>query len=195
MRIFASLALSFACAALISVPSYADEQKPGEDPVLAVVNGTDIHRSEVVESARSLPPEYQAQIEQILPALVERYVWPGRDGVPGNGHLADKGTWDRLAQQRATISTANGATDTLFQLPGSPPLFRDGSQVRLQLDANADHVGTYPEFDGPQQVGTNRYAKAALGNVVWSKSSLEDAYNPPQAAIKYRVVYFKYLDQ
>jgi peptidyl-prolyl cis-trans isomerase C len=74
MRIFASLALSFACAALISVPSYADEQKPGDDPVLAVVNGTDIHRSEVVESARSLPPEYQAQIEQILPALVERYV-------------------------------------------------------------------------------------------------------------------------
>jgi len=37
-------------------------------------------------------------------------------------------------------------------------------------------------------------SQAALGKVAWTKSSLEDAYNPPQAAIKYRVVYFKYLD-
>jgi peptidyl-prolyl cis-trans isomerase C len=74
MRIFASLALTFACAVLISSPSSAEEQGTGENPVLAVVNGTEIHRSEVVESARSLPPEYQSQIDQILPALVERYV-------------------------------------------------------------------------------------------------------------------------
>lgn len=128
-------------------------------------------------------------------ALVERYVWPGRDGVPGNGHLNAGGTWDRLAQQRANISTTNGITDTLFQLPGSPPLFRNAGQTRLQLDANQDHTGTYPQFDGPERVGMDAYAAAALGNVTWTKSSLEDAYNPPQAAIKYRVVYFKYLDQ
>lgn len=124
-------------------------------------------------------------------ALVERYVWPGRDGVPGNAHLADSGTWDHLAQQRATISTTDGITDTLFQLPGSPPLFRNAGQTRLSLDV----TGTYPIFDGPERVATNKYAAAALGTVAWSKSSLEDAYNPPQAAIKYRVVYFKYLDQ
>lgn len=127
-------------------------------------------------------------------ALIERYVWPGRDGVPGNAHLNNTGTWDRLAQQRARITLTDGITDTLFQLPGSPPLFRTGGQTRLQLDANKDHIGTYPAFDGPEKVGTNPFAEAALGKVVWNKSSLEDAYNPPQAAIKYRVVYFKYLD-
>jgi len=128
-------------------------------------------------------------------ALVERYVWPGRDGVPGNAHLTAGGTWDRLAQQRANISLSDGLTDTLFQLPGSPPLFRTAGQARLQLDANADNTGTYPQYDGPERVGMNAYTQAALGKVVWTKSTLEDAYNPPQAAIKYRVVYFKYLDQ
>jgi hypothetical protein len=128
-------------------------------------------------------------------ALIERYIWPGRDGVPGNGHLNAGGTWDRLAQQRANISIGGGVTDTLFQLPGSPPLFRNAGQTRLQLDADQSHTGTYPQFDGPERVGMDPYTAAALGNVTWTKSSLEDAYNPPQAAIKYRVVYFKYLDQ
>jgi hypothetical protein len=127
-------------------------------------------------------------------ALVERYVWPGRDGVPGNAHLTADGKWDRLAQQRANIALIDGMTDTLFQLPGSPPLFRKTGNAKLQLDADADHVGTYAVFDGPERVGMNPYAQAALGKVAWTKSSLEDAYNPPQAAIKYRVVYFKYLD-
>lgn len=127
-------------------------------------------------------------------ALVERYVWPGRDGVPGNAHLDSNGRWDRLAKQRAPISLTAGLTDTLFQLPGSPPLFRTAGQERLQLDADNTNVGTYPTFDGPERVGTNSYARKALGEVAWEKSTLENAYNPPQAAIKYRVVYFKYLD-
>jgi hypothetical protein len=127
-------------------------------------------------------------------ALVERYVWAGRDGVPGNAHADSTGKWDRLAKQRANITVSDGITDTLFQLPGSPPLFRKASQTRLELDANKDNVGTYPILDGPERVGMNPYAEAALGKIVWNKSSLEDAYNPPQAAIKYRVVYFKYLD-
>ncbi|MEI9898637.1 MAG: hypothetical protein WDN28_33465 [Chthoniobacter sp.] len=124
-------------------------------------------------------------------ALVERYVWPGRDGVPGNAHLDGAGKWDRLAQQAGDIAAAPGTTDTLFQLPGSPPLSFAAGQPRLQLYTK----GSYPAFDGPQQVGMDPYAAAALGKVAWNKSTLEDAYNPPQAAIKYRVVYFKYLDQ
>ena len=64
----------------------------------------------------------------------------------------------------------------------------------LELDATTDHVGSYPVFDGPERIGMNPYAEAALGKTVWTSSSLEGAYNPPQAAIKYRVVYFKYLD-
>ena len=58
-----------------------------------------------------------------------------------------------------------------------------------------DTKGTYPEFDGPQKVEMDAYASAALGKVEWKHSSLEDASNPPQAVVKYRVVYFKYLDE
>lgn len=122
-------------------------------------------------------------------ALVERYVWAGRDGLPGNAHTNSQGRWDRLAAQSSTISTASGVPETLFGLPGSPPLFRSGQ--RLNLDTS----GAYAEFDGPERVGMNPFTEVALGKVRWRESSLEDAYNPPQALIKYRVVSFKYLDQ
>lgn len=123
-------------------------------------------------------------------ALVERYVWPGRDGVPGNGHLNSSGKWDRLAKQVKDITNAQGVTDTLYSLPGSPPLERTGSE-RLDLDS----TGTYPAFDGPEPVGMDVYTAAALGKVTYARTKLEEAYNPPQAVVKYRVVYFKYLDQ
>ncbi len=123
-------------------------------------------------------------------AVVERYVWPGKDGVPGNAHVDSSGKWDRIAKQRAEIRIEDGDTDTLFHLPGSPPLRRTGD-ARLELDREQ---GTYPEMDGPQQVGMHEFAEHALGKVVWRHSSLEDAYNPPQPVIKYRVNYFKYLD-
>ena len=45
-----------------------------EDPVVAVVEGEEIRRSDVMKSAAELPPQYQQQIELIFPALVERLV-------------------------------------------------------------------------------------------------------------------------
>lgn len=45
-----------------------------EDPVVAIVDGEEILRSEVMASAAELPPQYQAQLELIFPALVERLV-------------------------------------------------------------------------------------------------------------------------
>ncbi len=124
-------------------------------------------------------------------ALIERYIWPGKDGRPGNAHANSQGRWDRIAKQNQPIDEWTGNTvDRLFQLPGSPPMRKGGGQ-RLSLDLN----GTYPWYDGPQQVGMDRYTSKALGKVKWTESTLEDAYNPPQPVIKYRVVYFKYLDE
>jgi hypothetical protein len=123
-------------------------------------------------------------------ALVERYIWPGKDGVPGNGHTTNAGNWDRLATQSAAISS--GVTNSLYQLPGSPPLLRPSAGAAA---LNLDTSGKYPPFDGPEPVAADTYLTAALGKVSWQASSLENAYNPPQPAIKYRVVYFKYLDQ
>jgi hypothetical protein len=122
-------------------------------------------------------------------ALVERYVWPGRDGIPGNAHTSGNGKWDRLAEQSTAIPASGSVPDTLSQLPGSPPLFKSGQ--RLNLDTN----GSYAEYDGPEKVGMDPFTEAALGKIKYRESSLEDAYNPPQPTIKYRVVYFKYLDQ
>ncbi len=132
-------------------------------------------------------------------AVVERYLWPGKDGVPGNAHVDARGVWDRLAREVASTNPKlrppdvwdGSNTDTLFRLPGSPPVFLPNGSRRLQLDWR----GTYPEFDGPQRVEMDRYASRSLGKVVWRPSTLEDAYNPPQPVIKYRVVYFKYLDE
>ncbi len=124
-------------------------------------------------------------------AIVERYIWPGKDGVPGNAHVNSQGVWDRHAKQRQDIVADGSITDRLFQLPGSPPTWKQGNQQRLRLDLQ----GTYPEYDGPQEVFMDRYAAKTLGNVKWTHSPLEEAYNPPQPAIKYKVVYLKYLDE
>jgi hypothetical protein len=47
---------------------------PAGDPVVAKVNGKELHRSDVIESARSLPEPYQQQIDQLFPALIERLI-------------------------------------------------------------------------------------------------------------------------
>ena len=52
----------------------AQDTKPADDPLVATVNGDKVYRSEVLEAARSLPPQYQAQMQQIFPMLVERVV-------------------------------------------------------------------------------------------------------------------------
>ena len=44
------------------------------DPVVAIVNGKTLHRSDVVASAQSLPPQYRNQIDAYFPALVDRLI-------------------------------------------------------------------------------------------------------------------------
>ncbi|MEM9479380.1 MAG: hypothetical protein AAGA58_06985 [Verrucomicrobiota bacterium] len=125
-------------------------------------------------------------------AIIERYIWPGKDGVPGNAHVSAAGVWDRIAKQNRSIALDKN-TDRLFQLPGSPPL-RRGGENQTNVNLNIDQTGTYPEYDGPQPVGMDESSERVFGKVEWESSTLEDAYNPPQAVVKYRVVYFKYLD-
>ncbi|MEM7011637.1 MAG: hypothetical protein AAF585_09155 [Verrucomicrobiota bacterium] len=126
-------------------------------------------------------------------ALIERYIWPGKDGVPGNAHLDSSGRWDRIATPNGRIpheATGGIVVDRLFDLPGSPPQLKKNNGHRLRLNQN----GAYPEFDGPEAIGVDPFTARALGNVNWRQSPIESAYNPPQPLIKYRVVYFKYLD-
>ena len=76
----AILALSLA---LIAAPAWAQTAakaaKPAPtapaDPVVARVNGTELHRSDVIEAIRGLPPQVQQQpIERLYPVLLDQMV-------------------------------------------------------------------------------------------------------------------------
>lgn len=104
-------------------------------------------------------------------ALVERYVWPGRDGIPGNAHVDSGAMWDRLAEPQTEL------TDTAHW-PGSPPQLSSG--------------GKFDVVDGPSNVSLD--FPELMAEVPYESSSLAEADNPPHAVVKYRVLYFRYLD-
>ena len=60
----AALSTSFALPALAA----------GEDPVVAVVNGKEIHRSALIELQQSIPQARQLPLEQIYPQLLDQAV-------------------------------------------------------------------------------------------------------------------------
>jgi hypothetical protein len=116
-------------------------------------------------------------------ALVERYIWTGRDGVPGNGHLDEKGEWDRLAEPPVTfqgLPDSSGSTAPIPQatLPGDLPQLNEDGEFAL--------------LDGPDSVTMDH--NDLLAEVPYKSTSLAKADNPAAAVVKYRVLYFKYLD-
>jgi peptidyl-prolyl cis-trans isomerase C len=62
--------------ALAAYPMALAAQQSGgaEDKVVARVNGEEIRQSDVTAMARTLPPQYQSQVEQIKHLLVDRLV-------------------------------------------------------------------------------------------------------------------------
>jgi len=57
-----------------TAPAPATGPAPAPDTVVAVVNGDKITRADVIDSAKSLPQQYQQQIDAIFPALIDRLV-------------------------------------------------------------------------------------------------------------------------
>ena len=92
---------------LAFVPFYALAQQAGsgDDPLVATVNGEKIFRSEVLETAKSLPPQFQQQLDQVFPALVNRLVDFRLLAVAANGAgLADdEEVKSRLAELRQNV--------------------------------------------------------------------------------------------
>ena len=68
-----SLGLALGLATVMHAGLAAAEEAPA-DPVVAVVNGTDILQSEVLATASQLPEQYQQQLALIFPALIERLI-------------------------------------------------------------------------------------------------------------------------
>jgi peptidyl-prolyl cis-trans isomerase C len=94
MRPLSLAAASFALGLLLVTTSLsaqpAPTAKPGDDPVVARVNGRELHRSDVELAQRSLPEQYQqAPLPQIYPMLLEQLV--------GGTLIAEAGRKDKLA--------------------------------------------------------------------------------------------------
>ncbi len=71
-RLFgAALALALAATPMTLA---AQEGGAKEDAVVARVNGEEIRQSDVMAMARTLPPQYQNQLKQLYPLLVQRLV-------------------------------------------------------------------------------------------------------------------------
>jgi peptidyl-prolyl cis-trans isomerase C len=86
----ASLALGLLLATTSLSAQPAPAPKPGDDPVVARVNGHELHRSDVELAQRSLPEQYQqAPLPQIYPMLLEQLV--------GGTLIAEAGRKDKLA--------------------------------------------------------------------------------------------------
>lgn len=92
-------------------------------------------------------------------AVVERYVWQGKDGSPGNAKVDSNGNY---------TSTASGGK------PGSA----------------ASMGGTWAAMDGPQTPSM----EPVMGTTAHTSSTAESADNPLAPLMKYKVIYFKYID-
>lgn len=66
------------------------ETKPDPNQVVARINGADVTRQEVIDSATDLPEQIRQQIDMVFPQLLNRYI--------GLKLLGDKGKADNLAQ-------------------------------------------------------------------------------------------------
>lgn len=97
-------------------------------------------------------------------AVVERYVWPGKDGVPGNAKV-DPST---LQYSAAGDSAKPGA-------PAPYPFPSTG----------------WAAIDGPSPTEPH---SISLGQAPWVNSTLPLANNPLAPAMKYRIIYFAYLN-
>jgi peptidyl-prolyl cis-trans isomerase C len=102
------LALAFIGAAMLAAPSAFAQTAPADDPVVARVNGKELHRSDVEAAQKSLPAQAQQMpMEQLYPLLLDQMV---------NGMIvADAGRKDKLDQDPALKKRLARYEDRLVQ--------------------------------------------------------------------------------
>ena len=120
--------------------------------------------------------------EKRFQAIVERYVWPGADGVVGNGHTGSGGTYDSVTQ---------GATQPGYA-PVPPASTTNTAYNWEKLDG--PDKPTYPPAEFANTTINPYNAKVPSNYSGTPSDPLEIANNPVRALMKYRVIYFRYLD-
>jgi hypothetical protein len=108
--------------------------------------------------------------EKRFQAIIERYVWSGQDAAPGNAHVGSYGgTYNQLSSGTSK--------------PGYAPPYSGG---------NWEVVDGPDPPNYPAGVHTDPWVNTAPN---FSGSTIEAANNPARALMKYRVVYFRYLNE
>lgn len=113
-------------------------------------------------------------------ALVERYVWPGNDGVVGNGGVDEFAIWNKTADPVGGLKGRISGR----AMPGAAPMLTPALQ--------GNEEGSFAEIDGPTEVTLE--GEEALAKLPYRKTSLKEANNPADPVMKYRVIFFRYLD-
>lgn len=125
--------------------------------------------------------------EKRFQAVVERHVWPGRDGVPGNAHVNASGQYDRLSSPTWDPAVTPKPWDPL----------RIATKFINTDRWNEDPAagGTWAALDGPEAPSYIPFSSPgkSWGAIPYQNTSMEEANNPLSALMKYRVLSFKYL--
>jgi Tfp pilus assembly protein PilX len=111
--------------------------------------------------------------EKRFEAVVERYVWLGKDAIPGQGHVNAAGAYDQLS--------------TGVSQPGNLPAYAPAP--------------TWERIDGPDaptypvNAASGTWNQKVAASYLSSGVSIENANNPLRAVARYRVIYFRYLTE
>jgi peptidyl-prolyl cis-trans isomerase C len=132
------------------------------DPVVARVNGTELHKSDVEAMQQTLPPQYrQAPFEQIYPALLEQLVTVTL--------LTQEGRKDKLADDPEVKRKVAQLTDSVIQGVYVDRLIKTASteeKLRQRYDADIKASSPQEQVDARHiLVKTEEEAKAIIAQL------------------------------
>jgi hypothetical protein len=105
--------------------------------------------------------------EKRFEAIVERYIWPGKEGSPGNANVDATGRYNQTSSSQTK--------------PGFAPPYSGGTWEPI----DGPNIPTYPAG-----AHTDPWVKTAPN---YSSTGIDAANNPAGAVMKYRLIYFRYL--
>ncbi|HEY5745790.1 MAG TPA: hypothetical protein VIU12_06925 [Chryseolinea sp.] len=136
--------------------------------------------------------------EKRFEAAIERSVWTGVDGVPGNGHVNDSGAYDR----KSTDTTPNNPAP--LGLPWAALTISSyGAPTSRVPGTNAQ----WARFDGPDDPNAPRASVGVMPLPGWywdsltskplgfSSCDLRSAFNPARAHMTYKPIMFRYITE
>jgi hypothetical protein len=133
--------------------------------------------------------------EKRFESVIERSVWPGVDGVPGNGNVATTGTYNQKS------------TDTISPVPVSLPwaaVTISGAKTSSAVVPYAS--AQWAQFDGPDNPNTPRnsagytpapgwYGTSSSNSLIYNNTNIQTAQNPARVFMTYKPILFRFLTE